>query len=170
MSDVPKGWDPTEDEVSSEFAHGAPSGAGPTARVPLQPVGSGSATHRAGKTRNPWGVWLLSAVTFGIYGLWWYYTVNSELREFDDHINVQPGIALLACFFGITNLVSWVRTGGRIGQAQRYAGSEHRCSGLIGILLGIIGLSIVYYQSQINKIWDMYANPEPGTPVGTAST
>jgi Domain of unknown function (DUF4234) len=130
-----------------------------------QHIGIGQSTHRVGKTRNPWGVWLLSLITLGIYGLWWYYTINSELREYDDRINVQPGIALLAAFFPITNIVSWVKSGGRIGQAQRFSGSKFRCSGLVGILLALIGFGIVYYQSQINKVWDMYGNPERGTPI-----
>lgn len=32
------------------------------------------AVNKIGKTRNPWGVFGLTLVTLGIYGLWWYYT------------------------------------------------------------------------------------------------
>lgn len=130
----------------------------------------GSPVQLVGKTRNPWGVWLLSLVTLGVYGLYWYYTVNRELRDYDVRIVVQPGIALVATVFGsftlgIVTIVSWVHTGGRICKGQQYSGSNNRCSGLIGLLLGIIGFGIVYYQSQINKIWDVYANPPGGTPI-----
>jgi Domain of unknown function (DUF4234) len=121
-----------------------------------------------GKTRNPWGVWLLSLVTLGVYGLWWYYTVNAELRDYNEQIHVQPGLSLVAIMLGwfaifIIPIISWVRTGGRIAHGQRLAGSTARCSGLIGFLLAIVSFGMVYYQSQINKVWDMYGNPQPGT-------
>lgn len=124
--------------------------------------------NKIGKTRNPWGVWLISLVTFGIYGLWWYYTVNAEVRDYDERIQVQPGVSLCAALFGsftlgIATLISWAHTGSRIAQAQRFAGRRERCSAVVGVLLGIIGFGMVYYQSQLNKVWDQYGNPEPGS-------
>jgi hypothetical protein len=110
-------------------------------------------------------VWLLSLITLGIYWFYWYYTINHELREYDERILVQPGLSLLALFVPIANLVSLVRCGGRISHGQRLSGSNSRCSGLIGLLLFVIGFAIVYYQSQINKVWDMYGNPERGTSI-----
>jgi hypothetical protein len=108
-------------------------------------------------------------VTLGIYGLWWYYKINAEMRDYHESIDVQPGVSLLAVLLGwiilIPPIVSWVRTGGRIAQAQRLAGSQYRCSGLVGLLLQWIGFGIVYYQSQANKVWDIYGNPEPGTSI-----
>lgn len=127
--------------------------------------------HRVvGKTRNPWGVWLLGVVTLGIYGLWWYYTINRELRDYHESILVQPGVSLMAVLLagftlGITAIVSIVKTGGRIAQGQRLSGSRANCSGLVGILLALIGFYSVYYQSQLNKIWDRYGNPPEGTPI-----
>lgn len=127
--------------------------------------------NRIGKTRDPWGVWLLAVVTLGVYGLWWYYTVNRELRDYDTRIEVQPGLSVCAisvAWFAfllgaVTSIISTARTGARIGQAQRFAGSRDRCSSVIGVLLSVIGFGIVYYQSQLNKVWDCYGNPEAGT-------
>jgi hypothetical protein len=126
--------------------------------------------RRVGKTRNPWGVWLLSLVTLGIYTFYWYYMVNAELRDYSPQIEVEPVVSLLAVIFGaftlyIATIVSIVRTGGRIAQGQQIAGSMMRCSGLVGFLLALIGFGIVYYQSQINKVWDAYGNPPPGTTI-----
>jgi hypothetical protein len=137
---------------------------GPPGQPAMAPV-----SYRVGKTRHPWGVWLLSLVTLGIYGLYWYYTVNRELQEFDPRIDVNPGLSLLALLFGgiliVPPFVSLYRTGDRIALGQRFAGSPAGCSGAIGVLLGLIGgFYVVYYQSQINKIWAMYGNPPPGTP------
>jgi Domain of unknown function (DUF4234) len=124
---------------------------------------------RAGKTRNPWGVWLLSLVTCGIYTYYWYYKANEEVKDYDANIKVDPVLALLAVAFGgilclIPPIVSIINTGNRIRQAQQTAGVEERCSGGLGILLAILGgFHEVYYQSQLNKVWDKYGNPAEDT-------
>ncbi len=131
----------TTDPISVPDAGGAESSA-PASRAAL------------GKTRHPWGVWGLSIITLGIYYLYWYFKVNSELKAYDTAIEVEPGIALLAALIPIANLVSLFNTGGRIEQAQVTSGVPERCSGILGVVLGILGgFSVVYYQSQLNKMW-----------------
>src|SRR5690606_12821203 len=51
---------------------------------------AGLAPVRLGKTRSPLGVWLLALITFGVYGLVWYYKVNRELRDYNGQIEVSP--------------------------------------------------------------------------------
>jgi drug/metabolite transporter (DMT)-like permease len=124
-----------------------------------------------GKTRNPWGVWLIALVTLGVYFFVWYYKVNRELRDYDPDIEVEPGIALLAVLLGwiVIFVFAWVsvyRTGDRIQQAQTASGVDERCNGWLGILLYMLGgFNMVYYQSQLNKVWDRHGNPEEGTVV-----
>lgn len=120
-----------------------------------------------GKTRNPWGVWLLGLTV--IYPMIWYFKINKELRDFDPSIDVQPGIAVLAVtlgafLIGIPPIVSYVHTAGRIQRAQKLAGSQKRCSALVAFVC--FGFGVVYVQSQLNKVWDQYGNPTPGTPIG----
>jgi Domain of unknown function (DUF4234) len=111
-----------------------------------------------GKTRHPWGAWLLVPLTLCIYGFVWYYKVNAEARDYEQTVNVQPSLSVLSLFIPIAGIVSFVRTGGRINQAQRASGSPYRCSGLIGFLLMLVaGVGIVYYQSQLNKVWEQHA-------------
>jgi Domain of unknown function (DUF4234) len=166
-------WYPTTTQFPAPQPVGYPQ---PGSYPEQQPYGGravyaapqGGPIDRIGKTRNPWGVWLLSLVTLGIYGVWWYYTVNREIRDFDHRIDVQPGTALCAILFGwlvifLIPLISWARTGSRIARAQRFTSSRDHCSSVIGVLLGIIGFGMVYYQSQLNKVWDQYGNPEAGT-------
>ena len=43
-----------------------------------------------GKQRNPVTVWLLVIVTFGIYGLYWWYKANEEVGDFDPLDRGQP--------------------------------------------------------------------------------
>jgi drug/metabolite transporter (DMT)-like permease len=127
--------------------------------------------RRVGKTRNPWGVWLIALVTLGVYFFVWYYKVNRELRDYDPDIEVEPGIALLAVLLGwiVIFVFAWVsvyRTGDRIQQAETTSGANERCNGWLGILLYMLGgFNMVYYQSQLNKVWDRHGNPEEGTVV-----
>jgi drug/metabolite transporter (DMT)-like permease len=124
-----------------------------------------------GKTRNPWGVWLIALVTLGVYFFVWYYKVNRELRDYDPDIEVEPGIALLAVLLGwiVIFVFAWVsvyRTGDRIQQAETTSGANERCNGWLGILLYMLGgFNMVYYQSQLNKVWDRHGNPEEGTVI-----
>ena len=123
----------------------------------------------AGKTRNPWGVWALAVVTLGIYGFYWWFKANQEAKDYDQRIAVEPVLALLALFVPIVNIVSVVRTGSRIRQAQEGAGTSERCSGGLGFVFSLLlGTHLVYYQSQLNKVWDRYGNPPEGTPLGGA--
>ena len=127
--------------------------------------------RRVGKTRNPWGVWLIALVTLGVYFFVWYYKVNRELRDYDPDIEVEPGLALLAVLLGwiVFFVFAWVsvyRTGDRIQQAQTTSGATERCNGWLGILFYILGgFNMVYYQSQLNKVWDRHGSPEEGTVV-----
>ena len=77
-------------------------------------------TGRAGKTRNIWLVWLIwPLITLGIYHFVWYYKINREARDFDENIDVEPVLSLLALLIGwiiiVPPFVSIYRTGERIG-------------------------------------------------------
>jgi len=116
------------------------------------------AVCQPGRVRSPAGGWLLALVTLGIYYLFWYYNVNKELRDFDRSIRVSPGVAVLALFVPIVNLVSIYNTGGRIRQAQTIAGATPASSGLVGVLLAfVIGLDLPYYNAHANHAWRAFA-------------
>jgi hypothetical protein len=116
-----------------------------------------------GKQRNPVTVWLLAIVTFGIYGLYWWYKANEEVGQYDSSIEVNPILSVLALFIPIANIVTIVRTGSRIGQAQQNAGRQRECSGGLGVLLAIlVALDFMYYQANLNKLWE-------GAPAGAAA-
>jgi hypothetical protein len=127
--------------------------------------------RQSGKTRNPWGVWLLALVTLGIYGVVWYYKVNRETKDYDPQVVVNPGMSVIALLFGwllcgIPTFVSIYCTGVRIAMAQRAAGAPETCVPIIGLLLSfLLSTHQVYYQSQINTVWDTHDNPPEFTPV-----
>ncbi|MFA1545450.1 DUF4234 domain-containing protein [Actinomadura chokoriensis] len=123
------------------------------------------------KRRNPAGAWLgLPIITFGIYGLVWFFKVHDELYQYDRRIDNAATNALLSMLFGgitlgIWPLVMWVKLGGRIAQAQRAAGLQPSCSGGMGFLLGILGFGVLYYQIQLNKVADRYGDTPAGQQV-----
>jgi hypothetical protein len=110
-----------------------------------------------GKTRSPWGVWFLTLITLGIYGLYWWFKANEEVGNYDASIDVNPTLSTLALFVPVCNIVTIFRTGGRIGQAQQTGLGVNATNGWLGLLLALLGgFHVVYYQSNLNKIW---ANP-----------
>lgn len=142
------------------------------APVPQQqqgPVAVGAGANM--KRRNPVGAWLgLPIITFGIYGLVWFFKVHNELHEYDRRIDNAATNALLSMLFGaitlgIWPLIMWVKLGGRIAEAQRAAGLQPSCSGGMGFLLGILGFGVLYYQIQLNKVIDRYGDTPAGQQV-----
>lgn len=136
------------------------------------PVETGS----AGKHRNPFAAWIgLPIITLFIYHFVWYYKVNNEARHLDRRIVVQPGLSVLAITLGalviVPPFVSYYRTGLRIAAMQRDAGLPETCNAIIGLVLQIfvVGTGTLYWQFELNKVWDRFGNPPLGTTVTLAA-
>ncbi len=120
------------------------------------------------KRRSPWGVFLLTIVTLGVYYLFWYYQANRELRDYarasgGGALGGSPLLSLLAITVGwivlIPPFISMYQTFGRIATAQRIAGIPGEASPLLGLLLFIalpimFPLELAYAQIELNKVWD----------------
>jgi hypothetical protein len=109
-----------------------------------------------GKTRSPIGVVLLSIVTLGIYYLYWYYAINSEMRRYRPFIEVSPGIALLSQFVPIANWISAYNTAGRLLMLQDADRVADRISPGIALVLHVL-LYITYpfyVQDHLNRLWE----------------
>jgi uncharacterized membrane protein YidH (DUF202 family) len=112
------------------------------------------------KIRNPFGVFVLSMVTFGIYYVVWYYKVNRELRDAAG-IEVSPIVAAMAISIGwlivIPPFVSWYRTFERIRRAQQQAGASE-VNSILGFILFLVAVvflpvEVLYAQDELNKLW-----------------
>ncbi len=129
---------------------------------------------RVGKNRNIVLVWLVwPLITLGVYFFVWYYKVNREARDFYSRIEVNPVLSLLAVLVGwiiiIPPFVSIYRTGERIARMQRAAGLEPSCIPILGLLLTFVfDLETLYYQHELNRIWEHYKNLPEGTTVQLA--
>jgi uncharacterized membrane protein len=130
---------------------------------------------RAGKSRNIFLVWLVwPLITLGIYYYVWWFKINSEARDFDPEIKVEPIISVLAVTLGaiiiVPPFVSTWRAGNRIAQMQQAAGMQPTCQAWIGfVLMFVFSLQSLYYQSELNKIWAHLGYPEEGSQVTLAA-
>ncbi len=109
--------------------------------------------------RSPWGVWGLTLITLSIYGLVWWYKINDEARRYLKDESIRPGIAVLALFPGgliiVPALISAWRTAERINRMQEKAGIQPVVIPILGVVTYLIlSLHTVYYQSELNKLWD----------------
>ena len=122
-----------------------------------QEVGAPVAYGLQMKPRSPVGVWLLNIITFGIYGLVYWYKIHAELAEFDQRRHISPVFELMSIFLlGWTIVLPLMSIGGLAGKvrnAQNAAGLPQSCSGLAGILLAFLfGTHVIYYQGKLNGI------------------
>jgi hypothetical protein len=139
------------------------------------------------KVRSPVAVVLLTIFTIGIYGLFWWYYINREMKDLGqahgtDECGTSPGTSLLALFPGgliiVPALVSYYRGFQRMQAAGRLVGREETANGWIGVILFLVfsPLYVAYVQSDLNKTWERQAAPGgaiadgagPGTAIGDA--
>jgi hypothetical protein len=96
--------------------------------------------------------------------------VLAQQLDFDQRIEVSPGVAVLALFPGALILVppyvSVWNTGDRIGRAQGAARLSDQCNPWLGLILAFIfGLHSFYYQMSLNSLWASYDTPPEGSQV-----
>jgi hypothetical protein len=109
------------------------------------------------KRRRPAGVWLLTLATLGVYGLFYWYKIHSELREFDRRRHLSPVFELMSIFLLAWTIILPFMSIGSLAQkiriAQSTAGLPQSCSGTRGILLALLfGTHVIYYQRKLNEI------------------
>jgi hypothetical protein len=123
------------------------------------------------KIRNPWGVVGLLLVTIGIYGIFWWYYVNREMRDYGRatgyDLGQNPTNSVLAVFPGgliiVPALITYWR-GTKRAQAAQRVGGVPSLNGWIALVLYVL-LSIAfppYIQSELNKVWRRVGTALPG--------
>jgi hypothetical protein len=112
------------------------------------------------KIRHPFAPIGLSIITLGIYGLYWYYAINKELKE--DGETVEPVVSLLAITIGaliiVPPFVSLYNTAQRIKNAQERHGAPNPITPVLALIMVFIPIVsfflTVYMQSSINGAWE----------------
>lgn len=118
---------------------------------------------RKGEERSVALVIILTIVTCGIYHLIWIYQVSSEIRDYTEDMNINPGLEVLLCIVtcGIYTVFWYYIMGERIGRAQQRAGLPVDNEGVLYLILmigryfipfvGLVAQGIV--QHKLNTIW-----------------
>jgi uncharacterized protein DUF4234 len=131
-------------------------------QVPI--VGAGTEA----KIRSPIVVFILILITLGIYGIFWWYFINREMRDYGrargtDELGTSPGKSVLAITLGaliiVPAILSYINTFKRAQAAQRLAGIEGALNGWIGLILFIVIAPAFdsYIQSGLNPVWKAQA-------------
>jgi hypothetical protein len=152
--------------------------------------------ERSYRVRRPLGVFALSVVTLGAYWLYWYYTVNDDIRMFLRNYSIRPlvstlaivglflaaPIAVLAVFtevrwllavvavLVVVALVGFFHTGRRVITAQEQAGVAPSSPGLalaLYVVAGFFGGS--YLQAGLNRAWTRAADEERAQQAASAA-
>jgi hypothetical protein len=149
-------------------------------------INPGNAEQTA-KIRHPVAVPVLTVITIGIYGLYWWYQVNREMRDLGqtrgvDGLGEKPLNSLLAYFPGaliiVPPYVSLYNGCKRIQRAQEETTGEVTFNGWIVLILilgsfiiGIAGLVVPgYIQAELNKVWENVEGHGGGAVPETPST
>jgi uncharacterized membrane protein len=120
--------------------------------------------------RNPLGVLGLTVITLGIYGLYWYYKVNEEIKNFTKDETISPVRSLMALIFGwliiVPPFIAVYNTAKHVQEMEQRAGVQQQIEPALAVILLIV-ISIViglYMQEHLNRVWDRAAGRQ--APVG----
>jgi hypothetical protein len=112
------------------------------------------------KHRSPFGVWGLTVITFGIYGLFWYAKTAAQIQGVnpDNPKNVSGTSLVVWILFGfitlyIVPIINWFKLCASIKAEQQAAGLAPTFNtGLATLLCFVAGTNICYIQAQQNLV------------------
>lgn len=116
-----------------------------------------------GELRKPLTVVLLTLVTLGIYGLWWYYRNFEDMKQHSGE-GVGGGVGLLLAIF--CGIIAVFILPAEVGNLYAREGKEKPCSAVTAFwnLIPLAGGIIYIYkvQNRLNGFWA----PKGGTWAG----
>ena len=100
---------------------------------------------------------ILSVVTCGIYGLYWFVCLTNDSNKASGDYKTSGGMALLYTIItcGIYGLYWYYQMGKKMAQAGTNNGVDIQDNSILYLVLGVFGLGIVDYcliQNDLNKI------------------
>ena len=118
--------------------------------------------------RNPLGVLGLTFITLGIYGFYWFYKVNEEIKRYTGDQTISPGRSLAALIPGflliVPPFIAYYNPANHIVDMQQRRGIASQISPVLVVLLGLviwIGMS-AYVQEHLNRVWEPASMPSAG--------
>jgi Domain of unknown function (DUF4234)/zinc-ribbon domain len=127
-----------------------------------QPVYPSAGLYSIGEKRDPMMVVLFAFITCGIYILFWWYSVITEIKNALGREDINPGMEILLIFLtcGLYGLYLHYKYSQLMLEMQDRAGRPRNDISMMTLLLAIFGLAIVsipIMQSELNQIWDAAA-------------
>ena len=101
---------------------------------------------------------VLSIITCGIYGIYWYYCLNEDINEVTGRPGTSGGMVILFSIItcNIYGLFWDYTAGNKVGEIQEYDGrTRDSYLGILYLLLDFFGLGIVtmaLIQNELNKV------------------
>lgn len=101
---------------------------------------------------------ILSFLTCGIYGIYWFITLTNEVAAVNQNSNLSGGKALLFTIItcGIYGIYWNYVMGKNLYEAGLKSGKQVSDNSVLFIILAVLGLSIVNYcliQNELNNNW-----------------
>jgi len=110
--------------------------------------------------RNPLGVLGLTLITLWIYGLYWYYKINEEIKNFTNDETISPVRSLMAFIFGwiilVPPFIAMYNTAKHVQEMEQRAGVQQQIEPALTVIFMLL-ISIVnglYVQEHLNRVWD----------------
>ena len=120
--------------------------------------------------RSPLVVLGLVLITLGIYGFYWYFKVNEEIKTYTGDQSISPGRSLLAVIPGflliVPPFIAYYNTANHVVRMQQQRGLASQISPSLVVILGLviwIGMA-AYVQEHLNRVWDAASSGSAGLP------
>ncbi|HYE65565.1 MAG TPA: DUF4234 domain-containing protein [Pyrinomonadaceae bacterium] len=123
----------------------------------MQPGRAG--LYSVGEKRDPIMVLLFSFFTCGIYAIWWWYTIMTEIKNSLGREDINPTtdlvLALVTC--GLYGIYLFYKYPQIMLEMQDRVGLPRNDISALSLILAVFGLGIVsvfMVQTELNKIWE----------------
>lgn len=102
---------------------------------------------------------VLSIVTCGIYGIYWYYCIAQDVYNLNNTLSTTPGVTLLLNIVtcGIYGMYAYYKWGAAMNEVCVAKGIPGEDRSILYLILSIFGLAIVnmaLIQSDLNQMVD----------------
>lgn len=100
---------------------------------------------------------ILSIVTCGIYGIYWFICLNNDTNTASNTFGTSGGVAFLLTLVtcGIYGIYQAYKQGEKIDVAKRNRGISSSNSGILYLILSLFGFSIIAWalmQNELNQL------------------